>query len=245
MKGGMKGSQCDFLWSEIAGCRLWSIRYFKIGQGNVMSNIRVHSIMIFVGILMILAACKTTPLVSSVDYGTSGVGVIGASQDRAIMNCYLAGESATKILELRSEGKKDNEIIKYYSERIDSSWLKLIHDLVPIVAEDNPDPSNRIDYGRSVYSRCMGKILDSKSKQVAEYCYHLNQFLAVAFSFRNSGEPLERAYTVIPPGEKAKVITDAFLVRAKGVSRSQESEFRVSEYYGCLGHPDKAPVNRR
>ncbi|HEX5125880.1 MAG TPA: hypothetical protein VFW00_03990 [Rhodocyclaceae bacterium] len=192
--------------------------------------------------LVILVACNTTPAIKPIDYGTAGVGPISAAQTRALLNCFIAGDSATKIVELRSEGKSDDEIIKYYASNTDSSWLELIHDLLPIVAKDNPPASSsRIDYGRSVYSKCLHEQFEPKAMQIAAYCYQQNQFLQLAFSFRDIGEPMENAYTKMGAEGKTKVITDGLILHAKEVGKSQENNFRISTYYGCLGHPDQAP----
>jgi hypothetical protein len=194
-----------------------------------------------------LVACSTTPPAKSVEpinYGTSGVGPITADQTRGLLNCYLAGESATKIVELRGEGKSNDEIIKYYSAVLGKGWMQLIYDLLPVIAKDNPAAPQRLEYGRNVYGRCLGAQFNPKLSQIAEYCYQQNQFLHLAFAFRNQHEPMETVYTKMNARGDARVITDALLARAKEVSMPEEGNFRLKTYYGCLGHPDKAPVDK-
>lgn len=208
---------------------------------------KLYSIAICIMCSVIFVACSTTPAVKPVEpinYGTAGIGPISAEQTRGLVNCYAAGDSATKIVELRSEGKSDDEIIKQYAATIGKDWLRLIYDLLPIIAKDNPQASNRIDYGRNVYSRCVRDQFEPKASEIAEYCFQQNQFALLAFSFRNVNEPMEKAYMKMGAQGKTKVITDALLVRAKEIGKTQEANFRIDTYYGCLGHPDKAPVNR-
>jgi hypothetical protein len=195
-----------------------------------------------------LVACGTTPSAKSsepIKYGTTGVGPITADQTRGLLNCYLAGDSATKIVELRGEGKTDNEIIKYYSAVLGKDWMQLIYDLLPIIAKDNPQAQSRIDYGSNLYGRCIQTQFKPKETRIAKYCFQQNQFLQLAFAFRSSNEPLETAYTKMNARGEAKVFTDVLLARAKEISKTQEGNFRLETYYGCLGHPEKAPILRR
>lgn len=196
----------------------------------------------------VVVGCSTAPTIGpaeSFDYGTAGIGPISAEQRRALFNCYAAGDSATKIVELRSEGKSDEAIIQHYAATVDKGWLRLIYDLLPIVAKDNPPAPSRIDYGRSVYRRCLRELFEPPAIQIAEYCFQQNQFVLLAFSFRDGNEPMEMAYTKMPARGKAKMITDALLVRAREIGKGQETNFRINTYYGCLGHPDKSPVDRK
>jgi hypothetical protein len=191
-----------------------------------------------------VAACSTAPSVKPaepINYGTAGVGPISEIQTRGLLNCYMAGDSATKIVELRGQGKSDEEIVKYYSAAMGNGWIRLIQDLLPIIAKDNPQASHRIDYGRSVYRRCVSGQFEPKEARIAEYCFQQNQFLQLAYSFRNINEPMEMAYTKMNAQGEARVITDALLARAKAVGKADENSFRIETYYGCLGHPEKAP----
>ncbi len=189
-----------------------------------------------------LIACTTKNPVKTTDYGTAGIGSINVDQRRAFLNCHLAGDSATKIVELRAEGKSDEQIIKHYTAISDTGWLRLIYDLLPIVAEDNPQAGNRIEYGRELYGRCLGDQFEPEAAHIATLCYQQSQFLLIAFSYRDSGEPMESVYTKMGASGRAKLITDGLLLRAKEVSKLQESKFRLETYYGCLGHPDKTPI---
>jgi hypothetical protein len=195
--------------------------------------------------LATLIACNTLPTTTPIDYGTKGVGAVGPSQSRALFNCYLAGDTATKIVELRTAGSSDTEILKFYEKVTDKNWMSLIHDVLPIVAEDNPPASEKVEYGRNFYERCMRGQFDEKAIQVALYCYRLTQFASLAFSFRNIGDPMEAAYTKMPAYERVRAVTDGILTRGKRIPRSDEAQFRVQTYYGCLGHPDINPLSAR
>jgi hypothetical protein len=191
-----------------------------------------------------LVACGTTPSVRSAEpikYGTTGVGPISADQTRVLSNCYFAGDAAIKIVELRSEGKSDDEIIKFYSTFLGKDSIQLIYDLLPIIAEDNPQAQDRIDYGLNLYGRCIQTQFNPKVIRIAEYCFQQNQFLNLAFAFRRSNKPMEMAYTKMNARGETKIFTDALLARAKEIDKAREGSFRLETYYGCLGHPEKAP----
>lgn len=202
----------------------------------------VFAIIAFCSVLLV--SCTATNTDGKVNYGTSGVGPVTADQRRALFNCFLAGDSAVKIMELRAEGKSDEKIVEYYSDKIGGDWLRLIHDLLPIVTRDSSQMGNRIDHGRDLYSRCLSELFAPETAQVATYCYQQSQFLLIAFGYRTSGKPMEDVYTKMGATGKAKLITDGLLLRARGVENSQETRFRLETYYGCLGHPDEAPVER-
>lgn len=208
---------------------------------------RCHGNLVFAIIALcsvFFVSCTATTPDRKVNYGTSGVGPVTTDQRRALLNCFLAGDSAVKIMELRAEGKSDEEIIQYYSDKNPGDWLRLIHDLLPMVTRDSSQLGNRIDHGRGLYSRCLSELFAPGTAQVATYCYQQSQFLLIAFGYRASGKPMEDVYTKMGATGKSKVITDGLLLRAREVENSQETRFRLETYYGCLGHPDEAPVER-
>ncbi|MDP4074364.1 hypothetical protein [Acidovorax sp. A1169] len=210
-----------------------------------MKFLRVVGFLICSMCLGTLAAQGTSPSIAPIDYGIKGIGALSPDQSRALLNCYLAGDAATKIVELRGEGKSSDEIIKHYEKSVDKGWMKLIHDVLPFVVKDNPPASTQVEYGSNFYGKCLDEDLNEKALQVALYCYRLNQFSLLAFSFRSIGDPMEAAYTKMPVHEKVKLVTDELLMRAKKTDKSKEVQFRAQTYYGCLGHPEINPMAPR
>ena len=172
------------------------------------------------------------------------IAAIDDAQNERLINCMVAATTSSKLLEERSSGKTNEEIVQRYRDTLGEGAADYARKMLSNLDADKPESNDLIGYGGTVYRKCLGGIFTEDAMSIAEYCYHQSQFVQLAFSFRSIGEPMEKVYGKVPVPDDTKAAYDALLARAGKVEASNgpETIFRLSTYYRCLGHPERSPV---
>jgi hypothetical protein len=174
----------------------------------------------------------------------SAIASVDSAQNERLINCMVAATTSSKLLDERTSGKSDEDIIRQYRERLGEEAAGYARQMLSNLDADKPEENDFIGYGITVFGKCLGGSLDEEARSTAVYCYRQSQLIQIAFAFRAIGEPMEKVFGKPPVPDDVRPAYDALLARAAGTTRDDNAEamFRLSTFYRCIGHPELWPA---
>jgi len=172
------------------------------------------------------------------------IAAIDDAQNERLIDCMVAATISASLLEERSSGQSNEDIVRRYRDALGDGAADYARKMLSNLDADKPEDNDLIGYGGTVFGKCLGGIFTESALSIAKYCYHQSQFVQLAFSFRAISEPMNKVYGKVPVPDDTKAAYDALLARAAKAERSNDAEtnFRLSTFYRCVGHPERSPV---